>query len=176
MATAAKKELKAKAPAAPEAIPIWRHPHMTWKDKLFAYIIYFTDFLGTGTLGSIAMPPDALGTSRAKVTRAASKAFESEKAEKRWIKTRVEVPRPDGTTLEIILLARRGEEPSAWGVPLVIWLHGGGLTVGTHKDGNLIAYANGANKAAGARAVCTPEPDSCSAPACGSLFAPAAHS
>lgn len=136
-------------PASDVPTPLWRHPEVNFLDWIF-------QLLAPLLLPLAKMTRSALAGDLGPLARVRSRIDELEGGQhdglfKGWELTRLSVPRADGTVLDILLHRPAGAAPGD-ALPLVVWLHGGGYTIGCARDLNGARLASELRATAGAPA------------------------
>ena len=104
-----------------KAYAIWRHPHLKLVDKLLQYIAWL--WLHLDGLDSVAK---VAGSEGAKTRRRMARLNVIAAAPKHWTTTLETTP--EG--VELIVYSPKVDGP----VPVVLWIHGGGFTIGGARD------------------------------------------
>ena len=107
-----------------EAYKIWRHPHLKLVDKCLQYVMWLAMRLDKlDSVAKLAGPEGATARRRFEQFNAGAAA---RFAAKHWTTT-VETT-PEG--FELIVYSPKVDGP----VPVVLWIHGGGFTIGGARD------------------------------------------
>ncbi len=108
-----------------EAYKIWRHPHLKLVDKCLQYVVWLAMRLDKlDSVAKLAGPEGAKARRRmVQFNAGAAARF----AAKHWTTT-VETT-PEGVEL-IVYSPKEVDSP----VPVVLWIHGGGFTIGGARD------------------------------------------
>ena len=108
-----------------EAYKIWRHPHLKLVDKCLQYVVWLALRLDKlDSVAKLAGPEGATARRRFEQFNAGAAA---RFAAKHWT-TMVETT-PEGVEL-IVYSPKDVDSP----VPVVLWIHGGGFTIGGARD------------------------------------------
>lgn len=134
---------------------LWRSTDISAADKIVNYVLSFPSIW---PLGQIPKKADALKKSEEMVARINVSGFAREMEQKPgWLTTNVEASRADGSKLRILLCYHKSHsaagDSSGTPLPLVIWLHGGGYTMGTEQDSIGAQIWNSLSQQHGAHAV-----------------------
>ena len=114
-------------------IPLWRHPDLSFADKILNLIMYLIS-----PLASVPRDPTAVLRGRKGLSKYSALGFDNEISSKNgWKQTVLKVPRGDGTELEVLLITRAEKRVDGKLDPLVLYFHGGAYTVGTNKDAHV---------------------------------------
>ena len=105
------------------AYKIWRHPHLKLVDKCLQYVVWLA--MRLDKLDSVAKLAGPEGAS-ARRRMAQFNAGAAARFAKHWTTT-VETT-PEG--VELIVYSPKVDGP----VPVVLWIHGGGFTIGGARD------------------------------------------
>jgi acetyl esterase/lipase len=116
------------APAAgvTEAIPVWRHPHLSFVDKILQYVARW--MLGLAKLCTVEEAA-SIDVYRKRVNRLIEGPYGGIVKAAGWTVTKKTLTRADGTALDMLI-----HEPPKSTETCVLWIHGGGFILGTAKD------------------------------------------
>uniref|UniRef100_A0A7S2IG95 Alpha/beta hydrolase fold-3 domain-containing protein n=1 Tax=Helicotheca tamesis TaxID=374047 RepID=A0A7S2IG95_9STRA len=141
-----------------EAVPIWKHPDLSLGNKIFDYLFPLICPLGTMvgcptsidkdnmSEATLCMKPFKDFATKAGLMWTASVSG-SYDASSKYIEKTIYIPRPifSDPPLEVTLVRRRSSLVGDTfqlhaNAPLVLWLHGGGFTVGTSRDDHMLNF------------------------------------
>eukprot|EP00928_Gymnodinium_smaydae_P030130 TRINITY_DN22478_c0_g2_i1.p1 TRINITY_DN22478_c0_g2~~TRINITY_DN22478_c0_g2_i1.p1 ORF type:complete len:362 (-),score=59.44 TRINITY_DN22478_c0_g2_i1:219-1304(-) len=112
-----------------EPIALWSHTEARCGDKCLNCVLKCVS-----PLASVPAVPDAIFKARTKFNGMSEKQFDAKLPKIGWRQTTLQTPRKDGTQLDIILVYKEPSTPGNSLAPLVLYVHGGGYTIGTPKD------------------------------------------
>jgi len=118
-------------PASDTPVPLWRHPEVCLLDWIFQLLLPLV--LPLAKMVRAALVGDLGMLNRVRKSMDKNDGSQHDGIFEKWALTRLELPRADGTVLEV-LLHRPPHCSTDANLPLILWFHGGGYTVGCARD------------------------------------------
>ena len=119
------------APSPDEVVPLWRNPEVGFLDWLIQLVFPTLAPFGSMTRAYERDDPTKLHKLLAKFDRL--DARQHDKMLAKWKVTELSIPSTDGTQLPVILCRPPGATDDEL-LPVVVWAHGGGMTIGAARS------------------------------------------